>query len=122
MDAVKFIEYQTKKIVLVDLSNIKEEWKTAGKVQNTNGFILSQPLNSVLLLINLTNFDLKIPELRMFSKAATETKPYIKAAAAYGLSGFVLATFEMFTMNHQLHTKIFETQQPALDWLISAGC
>jgi hypothetical protein len=121
MGEVEFIEYQGKKIVLCDLFNIKEEWRLAVKVQHTNGFILSQPLNSVLLLINLTNFELKIHELRMFSKAATATKPYIKASAAYGFPGFVLSTFEVFVMNHQTHTRIFETQQPALDWLISAG-
>lgn len=86
MERIKFIQYKSKDIFLTDYSNLAAD-EVAPLMEKSAEIIQSQPKNSVLELINLTNMGYNMTARTKFKTIPVENNPYIKKTAVVGVTG-----------------------------------
>lgn len=116
MNDVQLIDFQGKRILYVNLGirpgSNEEYWN------NIINYILSQPLNSVLILMDTTDFRMS-SDYNQFMDRGRLMKciPHFKAQAFYGLNKFFSTLFKIFIQSHKLKAGFFSSKEAALDWL-----
>lgn len=118
MPEVSFITHKGVKILYENFANSKPE-EILPTIEKAKGVIASQPLNSVLALVNVKDakFDMSVTNaLKDFVK---ENKPYIKFAAVYGVEGLKEIIFRsVLTFSGRKNLAIFNTLEEAKDYLV----
>ncbi|MBN1313665.1 MAG: hypothetical protein JXB30_19840 [Anaerolineae bacterium] len=115
---VRFVEHKGKKILLEDFSGITDDDTLISLINEALEMVRSQPKNSVLVLVDLTNARLT-PKVYQVSKAATEeNSPYIKATTIVGVSGIMDILSKAVSAFARRELTSFSTREEAMDWLV----
>jgi hypothetical protein len=111
------ISEQGKTILLVDLSNCsaREVEETARTVPD---YVTTQPLRSVLLLVDFTGASLNSEAIRVIKESAVFDKAFIKRSAWIGARNFPKEFHEEISGFSGRDLPTFSTRQEALTWLV----
>lgn len=118
----KWVEFQDRRIMLIDLSNLGSDEKgferELGQVVSTIGQeMYQQPLHSVLVLVDLTNTNLTKTSNRLMSERITDTKKYVMRTAVVGMTGIRGVFLDYFANLAGSDTAGFDNVDAAMQWL-----
>jgi hypothetical protein len=119
----KWVEYEEKRILYIDLSNFKGDVnKFDAELTETVATIgqemYEQPLNSVLVLVDLRNTDLTQKANALLTERIKDTKKYVLRTAVVGLIGLRKVFLDYFAMLASSETGSFEEPEAAMIWLV----
>ena len=118
MDRVRFITYQGKQILLVDLTNCSAEEVTqiVGEVQRV---VTAQERKSVLTLSDLTGAQFSRTAVTRMKEVAVFDRPYVKRAALVGADSLPQVFYEALQTFSRREFPRFQTREEAMDWLVA---
>ena len=119
----RWVEYDAKSILYIDVSNFKEDIKgfdaeLTETVTTIGQKMYEQPLKSVLVLVDLRNTDLTQKANDLLTERIKDTKKYVLRTAVVGLTGFRKVFLNYFAMLASSETGSFEEPESALKWLV----
>jgi len=117
MARVEFVTHQGKRILLIDLSNIKPE-EGHPIIAEAKKIIATQAPMSVLTMTDVTNAHYDMSLVQSLKELTQHNKPYVKAAAVVGIEGMmkvILTGVEKFSGRK---FSIFGNRNEAKDWLV----
>ena len=117
MPEISFIMHKGVKILYEDYSHGKPD-ELLLAIEKAKEVIASQPLNSVLALVNVkdAHFDTRVT--RALKEFAEANKPYIKVAAVYGVEGLKEVIFRgMLAFSGRKNFILCKTLEEAKDFL-----
>jgi hypothetical protein len=119
----KWIEYLGKKILYIDLSNFKENDKAfdlelTETIATIGQEMYSEPLQSVLVLVDLRETVMTQAVLKLLSERIADTKKYVRKTAVIGMKGIRGAYLEYFARLAGSSTTGFEEPESAKVWLV----
>ncbi len=117
-ERVKFIKHGGRDILFLDFVNCSTQ-DVLRTIDEAKLVIGSQSEGSLLTLTDVTNarFNEEITErMKAFT---THNKPFVKAAAIIGITGFKKIIFEAVMMFSKRKIHIFENVNEAKDWLMT---
>ena len=115
-DHIRFITYQRKKILLVDLARCSPA-EVEKIVRTIPGLVTAEPRHSVLLLADFTGATFDEEAVRAMKEAAVFDKPYIKKTAWIGAENFPEVFRENLKKFSRREFPTFKTRHEALEWL-----
>jgi hypothetical protein len=115
------ITYKNKTIHCTDYSVIgKSKEKTIQNIYDATKEWTSQPLKSVLALVNCTNLKFDMEILKVFKETNDQCNPHYKKLAMIGVKGLLKAAYNFVVgLTQNKTTKIFNTELEAKEWLVS---
>jgi hypothetical protein len=119
----KWIEYQARQILYIDLSNFRDDVEgfrveIEASMQINGPEMYRQPLHSVLVLVDLSNTGLTRVTNKMLSDTITETKKYIARTAVVGMTGIRKIFLDYFGRLADSETASFDDPETAKHWLV----
>jgi hypothetical protein len=123
LEYVSKIIYKNKTIYCVDYSifqkdNDKKE-KTLQLLKMTAHSCLKQPENSVLALINVTNFYFDMDILNAFKESSNLIIPFEKKLAIIGVKGIIKTAYNfVIGATQDSKAKSFDSKEEAKEWLV----
>lgn len=115
-DHIQFINYQSKQILLLDLSNCSAA--SVGKIfQAVPEFVTTRRRDSVLVLSDFTGASFDPEAIRAIKEAAVFDKPYVKKSAWMGAGDLPRALATEVSSFSRRKFLVFETRKEALAWL-----
>jgi hypothetical protein len=117
MDRIEFINYKDKKILFLDFSNLEPK-EALDIISKSKGIIAQMPQNSVLTLVNVKNTRFDAELANAFKEYTANNKPFVKAGAIYGLSGFQKVVYNAVMKFSGRKLPVFEELEKAKDWLV----
>ncbi len=117
MARVEFVPHQGKRILLIDLSNIKPE-EGYPIIAEAKRAVATQAPTSVLTMTDVTNARYDIALVQALKELTQHNKPFVKAASVVGIEGLkkvILAGVEKFSGRK---FSIFGSREEAMDWLV----
>jgi hypothetical protein len=116
MDHIQFINYQSKQVLLLDLSNCSPA--EVGRIfQAVPEFVTTRGRDSVLILSDFTGASFDPEAIRAMKEAAVFDKPYVKKSAWMGTGNFPKALATDVSTFSRRKFPVFETRKEALAWL-----
>jgi len=119
MPGISFIMHKGVSILYEDFSQSKPD-EVLALIEKAKAVISSQPLNSVLALVNVKDghFDTRVTSaLKDFTKA---NAPYMKCAAVYGVEGLKEVIFKgVLAFSGRKNFVLCKTLEEAKDFLVS---
>jgi hypothetical protein len=117
MERARFITYQGKRILLVDLSGMQELEQVAAEAERVSGLIRGEPAGSLLVLVDLTGVPYSLRAVRVLGEIAAGNSPHVRARAVVGLAERVRPTVRAVEMYTGSPAEAFEDLETALEWL-----
>lgn len=117
MGVVKFVSYQARQVLLVDVANCSAD-EVEKVIRSVPDFVTLQPLNSVLLLVDFAGTSFNCDTIRAIHEYAVLDKPYIKKSAWIGTESLPESFREGLSGYTGRAFPVFNTRETALDWLI----
>ena len=119
----KWVEAQGKRILYIDLSNFQNnslamEKELVETVSTIGQEMYTQPLHSVLVLVDLTNTHLSQQTNNLISERIQDTKKYVARTAVVGMTGIRGIFLDYFARLAGSETVGFETPEAAQAWLL----
>jgi hypothetical protein len=119
----RWTEYEEKSILYIDLSNlkgdvIKFDAELTETVETIGQKMYEQPLNSVLVLVDLRNTDMTQKANALLTERIKDTKKYVLRTAVIGLTGIRKIFLDYFSMLASSETGSFEESEAAMKWLV----
>jgi hypothetical protein len=119
-------EYEKKSILYIDLSNLKGDVhkfdaELTEAVTTIGQKMYEQPLNSVLVLVDLRNTDLTQKANALLTERIKDTKKYVLKTAVVGLTGIRKVFLDYFAMLASSETGSFEEPESAKEWLVKTS-
>lgn len=119
----KWVAFPDKRILYIDLSGFGEnhlavDTELAQTVSTIGQEMYSQPLKSVLVLVDLRDTILTREVNKMISERIADTRKYIHKTAVVGLSGFRGIFLDYFARIAGSDTVGFENPDLATEWLL----
>jgi hypothetical protein len=116
-------EYGEKSILYIDLSNFKENIKAfdvelTEAVASVGQKMYEQPLNSVLVLVDLRNTSMTQQANNLLSERIKDTKKYVQRTAVIGMTGIRKIFLDYFAMIASSETGSFEDPESGIKWLL----
>ena len=115
-DRLRFITYQGKEILLIDLSSC-----TAAEVEEimraVPDLVTTRPRDSVLILSDFAGASFNREAIRVMKESAVFDKPYVKKSAFVGTESFPTEFAENLSSFSQREFPAFKTRMEALSWL-----
>jgi hypothetical protein len=116
-ERVRFITYQRKQILLVDLASC-----SASQVEKTiralPDLVTTLPRNSVLILSDFTGALFDEEGVRAMEQAAVFDKPFIKKSAWVGATSLPEEFSNRLKSFSRREFPVFKTHSEAMDWLV----
>src|SRR5512141_2969701 len=117
----KWVESQGKRILYIDLSNFQTDGPGVEKeltetVSTIGQEMYTQPLHSVLVLVDLTNTHLSQQTNRLISERIEDTRKFVMRTAVVGMTGIRGIFLDYFTRLAGSETVGFETPEAAQAW------
>ncbi len=116
MERVRFIRHNHKEILFLDFS----ECKAAGVfplMEKAKAVIASQAERSLLTFTDVTNMRFDDTLNQRMKEFTAQNKPFVKAAAAVGVTGITKILFEAIMLFSKRKLHAFETIEQAKAWL-----
>ena len=119
----KWIEQLGKRIIYIDLSNfggndLAVDTELSETVSTIGQEMYSQPLNSVLVLVDLRNTIITREVQKLISARIADTQKYIRKTAVVGLSGIRGIFLDYFARVAGSDTVGFDNPESAIEWLL----
>ena len=119
----KWIEQLGKRIIYIDLSNfggndLAADTELSETVSTIGQEMYSQPLNSVLVLVDLRNTIITREVQKLISARIADTQKYIRKTAVVGLSGIRGIFLDYFARVAGSDTVGFDNPESAIEWLL----
>jgi hypothetical protein len=119
----KWIEFQGKRILYIDLSNFKENNRAFDaelvEVVSTLGQELySQPQHSVLVLVDLRGTVMTQQVIKGLTDRIADTRKHVRKTAVIGMTGIRGAFLEYFARLAGSGTVGFEEPEAGKHWLV----
>jgi hypothetical protein len=116
-DRIRFIEYQGKQILLVDVSYCSPaELEKAARL--VPSYVVSEPQDSVLLLADFTGAEFDRISIERLKEAAVFDRPHLKRSAWVGIDKLPNIFFEQIKNFSRRDLPTFKTREEAMDWLV----
>ena len=109
------------KIYFTDFSGMSDENEINDLLDSVSVMISKHPPNSILTLNNFENIHFNKRISTKFSEITAKNKPYIKASAAYGISGLLKFMFDTIIKVTGRNMKTFTNANDAKDYLAQIG-
>ncbi len=119
MDRLQFIELNGKNIFYFNYSNLNSLDEVLDLAKKEMALIVQQPLNSVLIITDLTNMmvDKKIDDA--FTEMLKKNKSHVKRSAAIGITGFKRTLYNIMIALTGRDIKLFDSLEDAKIWIVS---
>ena len=119
----RWADYEDKSILYVDLSNFGDNVKAfdaelTQTVSTIGQKMYEQPVNSVLVLVDLRNTAMTQTSNNLLTERIKDTKKYVLRTAVVGLTGIRKVFFDYFSMLASSETGSFEEPEAAIKWLV----
>jgi hypothetical protein len=115
-DHIRFIAYQGKQILLIDLSNCASaEVETIFRA--VPNIVTTRPRGSVLILSDFGGASIDQEAIRIMKETAVFDKPYVKKSAWTGVEDMPEGAFENLSGFSRREFSVFQTREKALAWL-----
>jgi|JFJP01.1.fsa_nt_gi hypothetical protein len=119
----RWAEHGGKNILYVDLSgfgeNVREfDVELTEAVATIGQKMYEQPLNSVLVLVDLRNTHMTQTSNHLLTERIKDTKKYVRRTAVVGLTGIRKMFLDYFSMLATSETGSFEEPESAIKWLL----
>ena len=115
-DHIRFITYQGKQILLLDLSNCSSaEVETIFRA--VPEVVTSRPYSSVLILSDFSGASITEEALRVMKETAVFDKPHVKKSAWTGTKNLPRLLSDALSAFSRRDFPTFETREEALAWL-----
>lgn len=118
MADVRFITYKARRIVLMDMTGLRDIEEGVQVIEETTQIIKRQEKKSVLLLTDVTNAHYNTQAAKVLKKFSVEITPYVIASAAVGVTGIKKIILQSMMRLSGREIKIFPDRDSAKDWLI----
>lgn len=115
----EIIQYKGHQVIYLDYSNLKDKEEIIRMVFDGSELIRSQPLNTVLSLVNMENMFFNNEIRNVITENVKKNTPHVKMSAVYGLNGLISIMFNSFLRMSGRNVKSFRTREDALEYLIS---
>ena len=115
-DEMKWLEYNGKKIMEIDLSDLLPE-KFTNKMNKVENYIISQNDRQLLLLFDVTNANFSAASMLALKKNAVVCSPYIKKVAIVGVDGIKKILFKAVQAVATTSMEAFDSVEEAKKWL-----
>ena len=119
MDRTRAVEYQGRKIVLLDFTGLKAEAESLEEIEKARQFFARQkPDRSLLTMTDGSGSMYTSKVMEALKQLAEHNKPFVKVGAAVSdsrLHRVVIAAIAVFTGRH---IPVFATRDEAAAWLI----
>lgn len=114
---IRFISYQGKKILLVDVSNCSaaELQEMAALVPE---YVTSEPKGSVLLLADFTGAEFNHDAAMRLKESTVFDRPHLKRSAWVGVDSMPRVFYQNIKSFSQRELPTFKTREEAMDWLV----
>jgi hypothetical protein len=121
----KWIEHQGRRILYMDLSGFKEnliafEAELNEAVTTVGQEMYQQPLNSVLVLVDLRNTTMTQKVQTMLSDRITDTRKYVLRTAVIGMTGIRRVFLDFFSRLAASDTGSFDEPEAGKNWLVKS--
>ena len=119
MDRLRFIDHRGTRILFSDLSGIKTAQELQRAMYLGTELVQSQPLRSLLILVDLTGVEYSIEAFAIVQQSVAENRPYVRARAVVGLPRLAYVPFDIVAKLAAGPMARFDDIEAAKDWLVS---
>ncbi len=118
MDRIRFLDYQGKKVLLLDFTHCTAE-DVFDMMPEVQQIVTSQPAESVLVLADYSGGTFSRESVRRMKEVAARDKPHVRRAAVVGAKSMPRALFRGIEDFSSRDFPEFSTREEALAWLVS---
>ncbi len=119
MERTRLIDYEGRRVVLLDFTGLTVEAETLAEIEKARQFFARQPPDRSLLTVTDGTGSTYTPRvLDALKQLAAHNKPFVRLGAAVSTSRLhrvVIAAVAVFTGRH---LPVFGTREEAFQWLI----
>jgi hypothetical protein len=119
MERLQILNYQGKKILFIDFSNLQSIEEIGEVMNDIQSYVHVQPPLSVYSLTTLEGMHFNNTIKEMFAEIAKSNKPYVKAGAIVGITGLKQIMFNGIMKLSGRDVKCFDSIEQAKSWLAS---
>jgi hypothetical protein len=119
MSAPAMIDHRGKHILELDFVGIKDPSVLLSRIEKYKAFIASHTPRSLLVISNLTGCVVNKRTVEAFKQFTLHNKPYIRASAVYGLSGFTRIFGNAVNHFSKRDITLFDDVEKAKYWLVT---
>lgn len=116
MAGVRQIVHKNIKIIVVDLANCEIK-DIPGILTEAKTLILSFPLQSVIVVTDVTGTKYNRESISFMREYAAVTSPFLKAGAVVGVTDLKKIIYNTIMTIIRKNYPCFDTMEKALDWL-----
>lgn len=114
----KWIEYDGKKILYQDFSNLFFNTKAIKEeLEQVETIVLGEPENSVLIVSNFTNTEITNELMPILNEASKVTKSHVLKTAVIGVTGFKRTLGDLLSRITGQSLMYFTSEIEAKEWL-----
>jgi hypothetical protein len=114
----KWMEYNGKKILYQDFSNnFFNEQVVKKELEEVQAIVLSQPVDSVLVLSNFANTEITTNLMPILNESSKLTKPHVKKTAVLGVTGIKRTLGDLLSKITGQPLMYFTIEGEAKEWL-----
>lgn len=114
----KWMEYNNKKILYQDFSNnFYNEQAVKKELEEVQAIVLSQPVDSVLVLSNFSNTEISTNLMPILNESSKVTSPHVKKTAVLGVTGIKRTLGDLLSKITGQQLMYFTSEADAKEWL-----
>ena len=114
----KWIEYNGKKILYQDFSNLFFNTKAIQEeLAQVQEIVMGEPENSVLIISDFTNTEITNELMPILNEASRKTKPHVRKTATLGITGVKRTLGDLLSRITGQAILYFTNEKEAKDWL-----
>ena len=118
MERVSWVEHKGKRIILEDMSGLREPTDIYAVSDTSTAIICKEPEASVLLLTDVTGARYNPSIVNRLKENTKLTTPYMKAYVIVGIKGLAQVILESFVIFTGLDVKMCDTLEEGKEWLV----
>lgn len=117
MERARFVTYQGKRLLLLDLSGIRETERLAREATRASRLIRESAGEPVRVLVDVTDVPYSLRSVRLLGEIAASNSPHVHARAVVGLSGRARPVVRVIAQYTGRPVEAFDDLESAMAWL-----
>ena len=119
MDRVGFIDHRGSRILLSDLSGIREIAELQRVVRLGGELLRSQPPGSTLVLVDVTDVEYSLESFAVLQQSVAVNRPFVRARAIVGLPSAAALPYQVVEDLSNSPMASFDSRDAAKEWLVA---
>lgn len=119
MDRVKFIEHRGARILLSDLSGIRDTLELQRAIRIGSELVQAEPPRSVLVLVDVTAVEYNLEAFAVLQQSVAQNRPYVRARAVVGLPAIASVPYGIVAKLSGSPMASFADREAAKEWLVA---